>query len=373
MNKFLDSIIFDNPIRSYLAVFGLILFLLIFKRWVSRYVASLLYVLIHRRWKSIEKIEFLALIIKPLGWFITITISVFAIDKLNFPAQLQFKIYGEPFDEIVQKIGSSLIVLYFTLFLIRFINFVSLIFEHKTRETADKADDQLVIFFRDFLKVIAGIFGILLIIKVGFNQDIGAMLTGLSIVGAALALAAKESLENLIASFIIFFDKPFYTGDFLKVNSISGTVEHIGLRSTRIRTPEQTLVTVPNKQMVDSAVDNISNLVKRRVVLNLDFAIKTSSEDIDAFIQFAKHELTERADVITGFSVYLTDISKTGLLVRIEFFTIPFSYADYCMVRQSVNFALKKEIEAKKLELSATAGEVNIFNAPEPPKSNPII
>ena len=54
--------------------------------------------------------------------------------------------------------------------------------------------------------------------------------------GAALALAAKESIENLIASFIIFFDKPFFTGDTLKVNNVSGTVEKIGLRSTRIRT-----------------------------------------------------------------------------------------------------------------------------------------
>lgn len=373
MNKFLDSIVFDNPVRSYVAVFGLILFLLLFKRWVSHYLASLLYILIHRKWKSIEKKEFVALIIKPLGWFVTITISVIAIDKLNFPEALQFKIYGLPFDEIIQKIGNSLIALYFTFFLIRFINFVSLIFEHKTRETQDKADDQLVIFFRDFLKVIAGIFGILLIIKVGFNQDIGAMLTGLSIVGAALALAAKESLENLIASFIIFFDKPFYTGDFLKVNSISGTVEHIGLRSTRIRTAEQTLVTVPNKQMVDSAVDNISNLVKRRAVLNLEFSLKTPSEDIEAFISFAQQELTQRAEVIKDFSVYLTDFSKTGILIRIEYFTVPFSYAEYSRVKQSVNFAMKKEIENKKMELSATSGEINIFNTPEPPKPNPII
>lgn len=373
MNKFLDSIVFDNPVRSWLTVLGLILFLLVFKRWVSHYLASLLYILVRRRWKSIEKKEFVALIIKPLGWFVTVTISVIAIDKLNFPGELQFKIYGQPFDEIVQKIGSSLIVLYFTFFLIRFINFVSLIFEHKTKETEDKADDQLVIFFRDFLKVIAGIFGVLLIIKVGFNQDIGAMLTGLSIVGAALALAAKESLENLIASFIIFFDKPFYTGDFLKVNSISGTVEHIGLRSTRIRTAEQTLVTVPNKQMVDSAVDNISNLIKRRAVLNLEFSLRTTTEDIESFILFVQQELSRRSEEITNFSVYLTDLSKTGSIIRIEYFTFPFSYAEYSNVKQSVNLAIKKEIDLKKMELSAISGEINIFNAPEPPKPNPII
>jgi MscS family membrane protein len=76
--------------------------------------------------------------------------------------------------------------------------------------------------------------------------------------GAALALAARESLENIIASFIIFFDKPFVTGDNLKIQQVTGTVERIGLRSTRIRTADKTLVSVPNKQMVDSIVDNLS-------------------------------------------------------------------------------------------------------------------
>ena len=91
----------------------------------------------------------------------------------------------------------------------------------------------------------------LVIIRFAFGWNIGSLLTGLSIVGAAIALALKESLENLIASFIIFFDKPFATGDLVKVNAITGTVEKIGLRSTRIRTEQKTFVTVPNKQMVD--------------------------------------------------------------------------------------------------------------------------
>ena len=99
-----------------------------------------------------------------------------------------------------------------------------------------------------------------------------------------MALAAKESLENLIASFVIFFDKPFYTGDVVKVNNITGTVEHIGLRSTRIRTQEKTLVTVPNKQMVDSVVDNLSMRNQRRAEIKLEFVPKTTTENIENLI-----------------------------------------------------------------------------------------
>jgi MscS family membrane protein len=133
------------------------------------------------------------------------------------------------------------------------------------------------------LKVIISIIGVLFILKAAFNQNIGSLLTGLSIVGAAMALAAKESLENLIASFIIFFDKPFFTGDTLKVNNVSGTVEKIGLRSTRIRTTEKTLVTVPNKQMVDSVVDNMSMRTQRRAEIKLVLSDKTKATAAQTF------------------------------------------------------------------------------------------
>ena len=121
-----------------------------------------------------------------------------------------------------------------------------------------RASTSLSFFFKDLIRVIIIIIGIAFIIKFSLGINIGNLLTGLSIVGAALALSARESLENLIASFIIFFDKPFETGDLVKVNNYSGTVERIGLRSTRARTAEKSMVTVPNKQMVDSILDNWS-------------------------------------------------------------------------------------------------------------------
>ncbi len=375
MDKFFDTVILDNKVGSYLIVAGIVLFLLLFKRHLSRYLASLLYLLVKKKWHFIEKSEFISMLFKPLGWFITITISVMAIDKLNFPAAWQFKIYGETTDDLLQKMGNILIVLYFTLFLIRSINFVSLFFEHRTRQTEDKADDQLIFFFRDFLKVLIGIIGFLLILKVGFNQDIGALLTGLSIVGAALALAAKESLENLIASFIIFFDKPFFTGDTLIVNNVSGTVEHIGLRSTRIRTNEQTLVTVPNKQMVDSVVDNLSNRLKRRGEIRLEFASRMKAGQLEDFISFVKTRLDQKKETITNFSVYLSNLSKTGSLVTIEFFSIPFTLSEFFELRQEVILMLKKELEEKSMELSVPLGEFNVFPGPtaQPPKNNPVI
>ncbi len=91
-----------------------------------------------------------------------------------------------------------------------------------------------------------------------FKVNIVALVGGLGIGGLALALASKETVENLFGSFTIFFDKPFTVGDHVKVGNVEGFVEGIGLRSTRIRTLERSLLTIPNKKMIDAELENVT-------------------------------------------------------------------------------------------------------------------
>ena len=206
--KFLDYTLLNNTLGSLLFVLSIILIVSLCRRWLSRYIASLLFIPIRQKWKSVSKNHFIGLIIKPLGWFITVLIAIIAIGNLNFPKEWLFTIYGDSFDSILLTISRCIIIITFIWVLQGFINFVALVLEANALATKDKRDDQLIVFFRDFVKAIIYIIGILFVLKIGFKVDIGALLTGLSIIGAALALAAKESIENLIASFIIFFDKP---------------------------------------------------------------------------------------------------------------------------------------------------------------------
>ena len=342
--NFLNTIFLDNSLRNILLTLGIIVFVLIFRRLLSHYVASLLFITVRRHWKTIERKEFIGLMITPLGWFLSITIAVFVIDKLNFPTAWAFSIYGHTFEEILGKTGLCLIVISFIWFVLSLIDFIALILDHKARLTKDKRDDQLIVFFRDFFKAIVYILGLLLILRTGFNRNIGTILTGLSIVGAALALAAKESIENLIASFIIFFDKPFFTGDTVKVNNVIGKVEHIGLRSTRIRTTDKTLVTVPNKQMVDSVVDNWSMRTERRAEIKLEFANSVSSNAIQHFIDSVNDFFGKNHPPITKSSVFFTEYSKNGITITLEYFTEPFTMAEFNQLRQTVNLTLKNII-----------------------------
>ncbi|MFN0082123.1 MAG: mechanosensitive ion channel family protein [Ferruginibacter sp.] len=373
--EFLDKIFLDNNLRSYLVVFIIIAVVLLFKRLLSQSIARLLFLVINKQWKTIKKEDFISLTIKPLSWLLVITVAEFAIEKLTYPTAWQFKIHGIELNDILEKLGNTIIIIALFYFIISLINFISLLLEQNSFSDKDKSQTQIVTFFRDLLKVFVGIVGFLLVLRAAFNQDIGTLLTGLSIVGAALALAAKESIENLIASFIIFFDKPFYTGDTLKVNNVAGTVERIGLRSTRIRTFEKTLVTVPNKQMVDSVVDNLSMRSERRAEIELVLSDKTKPEQLEGLIDGIKAILTALSDSILSNSVFLTDYNKDGITITAEYFTVPFTMAEYNGIKQDVNFKLIQIMADMHLEMSSAASNITIVKDEGDPasKQQPIV
>ncbi len=374
--EFLNKMVLDNSVRSYLVVFIIIAVVLLFKRLLSHYIAGLLFLVIKKQWKTIKKEDFISLTIKPLSWLLVIVVAELAIEKLTYPTAWQFKIHGIELNDILEKLGNTIIILALFYFIISIINFISLLLEQMSYSDKDKSHAQIVIFFRDLLKVVVGIVGFLFVLRAAFNQDIGTLLTGLSIVGAALALAAKESIENLIASFIIFFDKPFYIGDILKVNNVAGTVEKIGLRSTRIRTNEKTLVTVPNKQMVDSVVDNLSMRSERRAEIKLVLSGNTKPEQLKRLMEGIKANLTAQHDSILSNSVFLTDYSKDGITITVEYFTVPFTMTEYNGIKQDINFKHMQLMEDLHVEMSSTAaGNVTIVSSETEtlPKPQPII
>ena len=350
---FLDNIYFDNPLKSYLLVGGIILLMLILKRFLSRYIASIVFRLVRRIWKNLEQKPFVDLVVEPLEWLLLILIAVFSIDKLNFPAKWQYTIYGHSTEQIVDRFGMGIIIIVFTWFFLRIIDFIAGVLERKAAITEDKNDDQLIVFFRDFLKVIMAIVGLLLLIKACFNQPIGNLLTSLSIVGAVLALAARESLENLIASFIIFFDKPFSTGDLVQVHKVLGTVERIGLRSTRIRTADKTLVTVPNKQMVDSIVDNWSMRTHRRTEIRLEMVSGTTTAQIRECTAAAKKVLEDRSSDITSYTVQLSELLGSTLVLLVEYYTPPVSQEQFNQLKEDILFELKKILQSGTIELTS--------------------
>ena len=208
------------------------------------------------------------------------------------------------------------------------------------------SDDQLVLFFRDFFKVVVLIIGILMFTKFVFNFNISNLITGLSIVTAAIALATRESLENLIASFIIFFDKPFTLGDLVKVEAITGTVEKIGLRSTRIRTDQKTIVTVPNKKMVDAELENITDraLWRVRFVIGLNYAMDASK--LESILSDMRDNLKSNPMLDENPLVRFEHFGSSSLDVLVSYMVKTNDYEVMIVEREKINFEIMRIVKA---------------------------
>jgi len=358
MHDFWNLVVFGNPLRSYVIVASTILFVIILKRFISRLIGRLLFSMIQRMGSGLERTDFLQLVVGPIGTFIVVFVSMSSIEKLHFPPQLDFDIYEVKAKTIFQSIGVIILIISFIWLLMRLVDFISQVLRRKARGDRGVRDLQMVGFIRDFLKAILGIIGLLMILDSAFKVNVSSILASLGLAGAAVALAAKESIENLIASFVIFFDKPFTAGDVLKVNNISGTVEKIGLRSTRIRTDQKTYVTVPNKQMVDSIVDNLTLRTQRKGELRLEVNLSTPSGQLDKLIGGLKEIL--KKDKIENSTAFLNDITGSAFLINVDYFTAPITQDEFNQVKQAVNLETLQLLETLKIDIAGASTTVTI-------------
>ena len=353
VSRLFDFIILDNTLGTYILISGIILLAVSLKQYISRLIASLVFRIVKRIAYGVDRRSFVNLVTPPLETFFVILVTLVALEKLNYPDLFDVSIYKVSLHRVIEIIAMIVMITSFIWLLLRIIDFIAIILEQKANITESQSDNQLIVFFKDFFKVILVILGIIMILKFGFNFKVTSLITGLSLAGAAIALATRESIENLIASFIIFFDRPFSTGDQIKVHNITGTVEKIGLRSTRVRTTQKSFVTVPNKQMVDSIMDNITLQTQRRAFVQLEISSHTSPEAMRQLVLRLENLMQERRDRIENHTVFMADIVKNTYVVTIEFFTAPIPVADFNELRQYVNVSIIELMEEMNIRLAS--------------------
>lgn len=151
-------------------------------------------------------------------------------------------------------------------------------------ETESKLDDQLAPLARTAGKIFVGAIGLVFILQ-NLDVNITSLIAGLGLGGLAVALAAQDTLKNLLGGATILADKPFQVGDWVIVGDIEGTVEQVGFRSTRVRTFADSLITVPNARMTDTAVNNMGQRSWRRYYTTVGIAYHTDPDRIQAFVE----------------------------------------------------------------------------------------
>jgi MscS family membrane protein len=178
-----------------------------------------------------------------------------------------------------------------------------------------------------------------------FEVNITALIASLGIGGLAIALAAQDTIANLFGSFIIYLDKPFKVGDQIEVSDVSGIVERVGFRTTRVRTLDRSLVTVPNKKIVDSTLNNISLSEERRVKFMLQLTYESKSGDILNIIDEIKSAILKNEDTSEEINVNFTDFDSSSLNILVMYYVTSNLYEKKIEVKQAINIQIMEIVE----------------------------
>ena len=219
-------------------------------------------------------------------------------------------------------------------------------------------DDQLVPFAKEAIKVLVAGIGFLILVGVIFNLDVVSLVTGLGIGGLAFALAAKETLENLIGSFLIFLDKPFVVGDIVKVGNVEGRVDSIGFRSTRIRGLDRIVVIVPNKKMTDAELMNDSERVSRRANFSIKLSNDTSPEQMKTILSAIRKMFSEFDQIEVDPIVRFTQFDSNSFDILIIYFAMIPLREDFYAIQEQVNFAILKILHENKAAFAMPSSTV---------------
>lgn len=219
-------------------------------------------------------------------------------------------------------------------------------------ETESKLDDQLIPVLRKLAKVVIAAVAIVFLMQLK-GYPVTGVITGLGIGGLAFAFAAQDSIAGIFASVALFLDRPFMVGDFIQVGTISGTVEEVGLRSTRIRTLGKTLVTIPNKEIVDSTIDNLSKRSMRRCEINIGVTYSASAEQMDDLVSKLREMLVEdEMAEHEGSYVHFTTFGDSSLNIEMIFFIKTVDYAEFLQARQNLNLKIMRIVQSLGLDFA---------------------
>lgn len=339
--NFLSTEFLGNTWQDYSWFIGAILLGLIFKKLISKYLSRLLFKIVGKKDADIGVEKFNELLVKPIGFCIMLSIIYLGSVHIQYPTEWNLASENEIGLKMFINKGFALTYVYAVFWiLLRIIDFVGLILHKKAEATDNKMDDQLIPFIIEIAKIIAYIFALFIVLGNIFGVNIAALATGLGIGGIALAMASKESLENLLGSFTIFFDRPFTVGDTVTVGTVTGIVEKVGFRSTRIRTFDKSLVTVPNKKMIDAELDNLGMRPVRRVKFNIGLTYETTPEQIKAIVADIQAMINQHPKTNQEGKVRFQEFGSSSLDILVMYFVDSPKWNDLIDVKEDVNYKI---------------------------------
>jgi len=225
-----------------------------------------------------------------------------------------------------------------------------------TGKTQTKLDDMLVPVVRKSLRVTIAIIAAIYIVDNVLNQDVKSILLGAGVGGIAIALAAKDTIANFFGSITIFADRPFQINELVKINGHLGPVEEVGFRSTRVRTLEGSLVTIPNSVIANSIVENVGRRPFIRRTSNITITYDSGHTKAKRAVDIIKETLADVPELNTDPTlpprVYFNKFNDWSLNIYMSYWVKPADWWLFQQVNERVNLEMMKRFEAERIEFA---------------------
>lgn len=218
--------------------------------------------------------------------------------------------------------------------------------------TDSALDDRLLPFIRKSLRVFIIFLATLMALQ-NLGYSISGLLASLGIGGLAVALAAKDTLANVFGSLMIIADRPFHIGDAVKAGDIEGTVEEVGFRSTKIRTPDKSLISVPNSVITNMAINNLSRMTLRRIRFTVGVTYASTPAQLRQAVEriramLAAHPALDKESILVRF----TEFGASSLDILIQCHTIATEFPAHLEARENICLTIMEILEELGLEIA---------------------
>lgn len=338
MNEFLQRIYFNNTIQDYLLCFGIIILGVILLRAFRKVILNRLSLMAGKTQTKADD-----LIVKGL--------EKYGLPILNFLviySGLQYLEFTERGQKIIDA-SIKVIVIYFIVRLV--IAIIQMALEGYVRKQ-ENGEDKLkqlssVMLVINIIVWVVGI--VFLFSNLGF--DVTGIVAGLGIGGIAIALAAQNILGDLFNYFVIFFDRPFEIGDFIVVDDKKGTVEYIGIKTTRVKSITGEQLVFSNSDLTTSRIHNFKRMERRRIVFKIGVVYQTPSEQLRKIPGILRTAI-ERQQSTTFDRSHFASFGDFSLFFESVYFIESADYNQYMDIQQNINLEVLEVLEKERIEFA---------------------
>ncbi len=284
-------------------------------------------------------------------------IVIEGINQLQWPFYIAMPVYISSlslnFPENIKKVLTTLALITLIFYAIRFFQGIIIhaiqTFVFK-QEDDPKVNGSLKSLLNVFVKIVLWSLGFLLIAQnIGFN--VTALLGGLGIGGVAIAFALQKTLEDFFAFFSIYFDKPFEVGDFISTGTDMGTVEQIGVKSTRLKSLKGDELILPNSDLMATRINNFRKMEKRRIAMNIGVTYETESTKLRKIPVIIEKIINDQKE--TEFDrAHLKEFGDSALMFEVVFYINSSDYAVYMEAQQQINLQLIEAFTNEKINFA---------------------